>query len=286
MKYGIDSYCYHRFFGEVYDGQETPEKQMTVAGLLERAKQMGAEGLSLETCFLPSDEDTYFADLGAEMDRYNFYRVLAWGHPTGLERGKKPEALDELIRYIPKAKRMKADIMRITASCYLWRFEDHQQQIEAVIPLLKKAVKVAEDNDVKLAMETHMDFTAPEMKTIIDRIGSPNFGVTFDSGNLLRMLQDPIAGMELLAPYVFATHIKDVVVDTAFSAAHHCFFSCVPVGWGLVDNARLAEILSRHNYDGMLAVEIDQPTSQWEGIEDEAVAISVYELRKLAEKYS
>jgi sugar phosphate isomerase/epimerase len=100
------------------------------------------------------------------------------------------------------------------------------------------------------------------------------------------MLQDPVAGMELLAPYVFATHIKDVVVDTTFSAAHHCFFSSVPVGWGIVDAAKLAEILSRHNYEGMLAVEIDQLARQWAGLEDEAVAISVHELRKLAKKFS
>ncbi len=27
MKIGIDSYCYHRFFGEVYDDQEAPKKK-------------------------------------------------------------------------------------------------------------------------------------------------------------------------------------------------------------------------------------------------------------------
>ena len=30
MKIGIDSYCYHRLFGEVYDMQEKPEKLKTV----------------------------------------------------------------------------------------------------------------------------------------------------------------------------------------------------------------------------------------------------------------
>ena len=28
MKIGIDSYCYHRFFGEVYPQQVEPEKKM------------------------------------------------------------------------------------------------------------------------------------------------------------------------------------------------------------------------------------------------------------------
>ena len=30
MKIGIDSYCFHRFFGEVYPEQPAPPKQMTM----------------------------------------------------------------------------------------------------------------------------------------------------------------------------------------------------------------------------------------------------------------
>jgi hypothetical protein len=30
MKVGIDSYCYHRFFGEVYPEQVAPERKMKV----------------------------------------------------------------------------------------------------------------------------------------------------------------------------------------------------------------------------------------------------------------
>jgi sugar phosphate isomerase/epimerase len=91
--------------------------------------------------------------------------------------------------------------------------------------------------------------------------------------------------MEILAPYVLATHLKDLVVDVSRAVSEWCFFSGVPVGWGILDNGKLADILYRHNYQGMLAVEIDQPASQWAGLEDEAVAISVYELRKIANKY-
>ena len=285
MKTGIDSYCFHRFFGEVYDGQDKPAKNLTVEELIVRAKQIDVDGISFESCFLPSDEDSFFADLGSELDRQNLDRVLAWGHPNGLERGKNPAALDDLIRYIPKAVKMKAKVMRITASCHLWRFEDHQEQIKAVLPMLKQAVKAAEDQGVKLAMENHMDFTAPEIKSIIEQIGSPNFGVTFDSGNFFRMLQDPVEAMEILGPYVFATHLKDLAVDTNWKVSDWCFFSGVPVNWGILDNSKLAAILHSCNYQGMLCVEIDQPHSQWKGLEDAAVAISAYELRKIANQF-
>ncbi len=46
MKVGIDSYCYHRFFGEVYPQQRRPANGMTLEDFLNRAleqwqRQMG-----------------------------------------------------------------------------------------------------------------------------------------------------------------------------------------------------------------------------------------------------
>lgn len=63
MKIGIDSYCYHRFFGEVYDDQEAPKKNMTMEDFLRRAKELDVDGVSLESCFFPSFDEAYLADL-------------------------------------------------------------------------------------------------------------------------------------------------------------------------------------------------------------------------------
>jgi len=52
MKIGIDSYCYHRYFGEVYPIQTAPDTTMTVDDFLVRAAEMGADRifeLSIET---------------------------------------------------------------------------------------------------------------------------------------------------------------------------------------------------------------------------------------------
>ena len=96
MKVGIDSYCFHRFFGEVYPDQDAPEKKMTMVEFLDFAKEMDVDGVSLETCFFDSFDDSYLMDLKAQLDEYGFDRVFAWGHPDGLERGKNPEAFAEI----------------------------------------------------------------------------------------------------------------------------------------------------------------------------------------------
>ncbi len=72
--------------------------------------------------------------------------------------------------------------------------------------------------------------------------------MNFDTGNFLRLLDDPIAGMEKLAPYVFATHIKDLKIEPSANPTDWFFFAGVPVGMGLIDNQKLAEILHKNGY--------------------------------------
>jgi len=282
MKVGIDSYCYHRFFGEVYPDQKPPAKNMTMSDFLKRAKELQVDGVSLESCFFPSTDAAFFKDLKAQLDEYGFDRVYAWGHPDGLERGKNWTAYDEMVAGIPNAKAIGADVMRVVGSSLMFRHEDHQPQIKALVDMFKKAVKIAEEYDVKLAVENHIDFTSDEILQLLNEVNSDHFGLNFDTGNFLRLLDDPIAGMEKLAPYVLATHVKDLMPDKNARPTDWHFFAGVPVGQGLIDNQTLAKLLHKANFKGFLAVEIDHPHTDWTEREDEAVALSIKALKQIA----
>jgi sugar phosphate isomerase/epimerase len=283
MKVGIDSYCYHRFFGEVYPDQKKPPNDMTMQDFLGRANELQVDGVSLESCFFPQNADkAWFADLKAQLDDYKMDRVYAWGHPDGLERGQNWSAYEEMVAGIPNAKAIGADVMRVVGSSLMFRHEPHGPQIKALVEMFKKAVKVAEDMDVKLAVENHIDFTADEILQLLTEVDSDHFGLNFDTGNFLRLLDDPIAGMEKLAPYVLATHVKDLLPDKNARPTDWFFFAGVPVGMGLIDNESLAKLLHKADFQGFLAVEIDHPHTDWTGREEEAVALSVKELKRIA----
>ena len=79
MKIGIDSYCFHRFFGEVYPQQLPPPRRMTLENFLARAAKLGADGVSLESCFFPSLSSDYLRQVKRLLDDYEFDRVYAWG---------------------------------------------------------------------------------------------------------------------------------------------------------------------------------------------------------------
>lgn len=283
MKVGIDSYCYHRFFGEVYPDQKKPAKDWTMQDFLKRAHELQVDGVSLESCFFPKNVDkAWFADLKAQLDDYHMDRVYAWGHPDGLERGQNWVAYREMVAGIPNAVAIGTNVMRVVGSSLMFRHEPHQPQIKGLVEMFKKAVKVAQDHGVKLAVENHIDFTSDEILQLLCEVDSEYFGLNFDTGNFLRLLDDPIKGMEKLAPYVLATHVKDLTPDKCARPTDWHFFAGVPVGQGLIDNRTLAKLLHEANFQGFLAVEIDHPHTDWTEREDEAVELSVQELKRIA----
>jgi sugar phosphate isomerase/epimerase len=147
--------------------------------------------------------------------------------------------------------------------------------------MFKEAVKVAEELDVKLAVENHFDFDSDEFLKLIEDVGSDYFGLTFDTGNFMRLLDEPIKAMEKLGKYVYATHIKDIKITPGVAADEWYFFSSVAVGDGYINMPELARMLSDLKYPGLLAVELDFPHPDVGTNEDAAVEKSVKYLQEL-----
>ena len=283
MKIGIDSYCFHRFFGEVYEGQPVPKTTMTMEDFLAFAVELGVDGVSLESCFFPSMEASWSRHLKASLDAHGLERVYAWGHPQGLEDGENRAAFEDMIAQIDNAERIGAKVMRVVPGPGSgdYRYLPRQPRLDVLARWFDEAVRFAGPRGVKLAAENHGDYTAQEMLWLIEAVGSPYFGVNFDTGNFMRLLDDPIDAMQKLGKYVFATHIKDLNVRRGVSAAEWFFFSSTPVGQGLIDVAEILRLLTDAGYNGLLAVEIDHLHPDYGYDEHAAVRQSIGELRRL-----
>ncbi|MFY8222227.1 MAG: sugar phosphate isomerase/epimerase family protein [Pirellulales bacterium] len=281
MKVGIDSYCYHRFLGDVYPEQQPPADSLTMDRVIDRARELGCEGISLESCFFPSFDASYLADVRARLDAYQFDRVYAWGHPDGLEAGRNLLARDDMILHIRHARAIGATVMRVVGSSFSFVHEPHEPQLRIISGWLKEAVRVAASEGVSLAIENHIDYDADEILRLVEEVDSPFFGVTLDTANFLRVLDDPVAATEKLAPYVLATHIKDIEPVKGRSVRAWNYFACVAAGEGLVEIDAIIAILARAGYRGLLAFETDMPAARWLGREDEMVERSVAYLKRL-----
>lgn len=282
MKVGIDSYCYHRYFGDIYPDQQDPGVRWSFMDFVNRAAELDVDGVSLESCFFESLEPGYLTEIKDALDAKGLERVLAWGHPDGLEGGRNENAWKEMNSLIPKAQFMGADIMRIVASSLMFRFEPHGPQIDAIVKMLKESVKIAEDCGVIIALENHIDYTSEEIYQILERVGSDALKVNFDTGNTMRVMEDPVAAARRLAPYTVATHTKDVDACRFVRPEEWYFFSSVPVGTGLVDMLGVAKALKEGGFDGVLAVESDHHKDNQD--EDKLVADSIAYLKQLVAK--
>ena len=277
MKLGIDSYCYHRYFGEVYPDQRDPGVRWTFHDFAKRVVELRVDGVSLESCFFERLDRAYLADMKSLLDEKGLERVLAWGHPDGLEAGSNQKAWREMNTLIPKARALGANVMRIVASSLKFRNEPHAPQIKAVAKMLKESVKIARDCGVTLAIENHIDYTSSEILEILERVNSDFLRVNFDTGNALRMMEDPVAAAKRLGRYTVATHIKDLEACRHVSPEEWYFFSSVPVGSGLIDMPGVISALMESGYNGLLAVESDHHKDNQD--EDKLVARSIKYLR-------
>jgi len=280
MKVGVDSYSYHRLYGEIYPNQIDPGRRWQFEQCIDETVRIGAAGISLETCFMPRFDTDYLARLKGRLDDYGLERMVAWGHPDGLEGGRKPEAAQEIVQHLDTAKAVGATVMRIVGSSLTFRDEPHGPQIERIAAILKIPVQRAADAGIRLAIENHIDFTADEILEILDRVGSEYLGVNFDSGNCLRMFEDPVEAARKLAKRTYATHIKDIQPTTG-SPRDWTFWASAAAGSGIIDMRGVVRALHDGGYRGMLCVEIDFLKNK-EDDELKAVENAVNYLKSLA----
>ncbi len=281
MKVGIDSYCYHRFFGEVYPMQTPAARPYTMDTFLDRAKALGCNGVSLESCFFPEFSANYLTGLRRRLDALGFDRVYAWGHPNGLEAGGSVQAKAELLAHIGFARLIGAPVMRVVGSSLMFRFAPHEPQLKILAEWFREATDLASKQGIRLAVENHIDYNADEILWLIEQVGSEYFGINLDTANFLRVLDDPVEATRKLARHVLATHVKDIRPVKGVSAREWYYFSCVAAGEGLIEIDTIAQVLKDAGYQGFLAFETDMPHPDYRDREEEMIEKSIRHLKNV-----
>jgi sugar phosphate isomerase/epimerase len=100
------------------------------------------------------------------------------------------------------------------------------------------------DLGVKIAVENHAgDMQAWELVTLIEAAGKDYVGANMDSGNATWTMEDPLASLETLAPYVVTTSLRDSAI---WESANGATVQWTAMGDGTIDLktyfARFAEL--------------------------------------------
>lgn len=262
MQVGIDSYSYHRRYGEHRLG-EAPSGHLRWAPepgpVLRHARTTGAEVVFLETCYLPEPEtidSMMLADAGPDL-----VVGFSWGHPWptgrhhGLDGGRSYGAEQELVRWIDAAARLGHPVMRITAGSPASRGDEPAAVlVERLIGPVRRAADHAAGVGVRLALENHGDLRARDILDLFEQVDRPDtLGVCLDNVNLPRVGDDMVEGTRALAPCTLMVQLKDhepgdpTIPGGPVSTA---------LGEGAADLDEIIAILAAADFSGQVCVEL------------------------------
>jgi sugar phosphate isomerase/epimerase len=260
MRVGVDSYSYHRLYGEIRSGETSPTGEpwaLSPGPVLAHVARLGVDEVWLETCYLP-DPEAIDADLlgpaGSVAVRFS------WGHPWpdgalhGLDGGRSYDAEVDLARWVAAAARLDQPAMRITLGSPASRgTEPANVLVDRLVAPVGRAADAASAVGLALAIENHGDLRAGELRDLIERVGRRNVGVTLDNVNLIRLGDDMLEGTRILAPLTLMVQLKDHLPGdpTAWGGP-----ICTALGEGVADLDGILGILSAAGFDGPVCVEL------------------------------
>jgi sugar phosphate isomerase/epimerase len=206
-----------------------------------------AASLRLDAVFLSElraferRDDAYLKDLRARADKAGVAIFVGSGSicPTsGTFDAKAGSAVEQTRDAIRIAKTLGSPVLR----CFLGRFDDRLTHggIETHIRNTIEVCRAVRDDlraaGIKLAVENHAgDMQAWELAGLVEAAGPEHVGVNLDPGNATWTLEDPVASLEILAPYVVCTSIRDSAV---WESPEGAVVEWTAVGDGTVDFRR------------------------------------------------
>jgi len=183
-------------------------------------------------------EDAYLTEIKAKAAYQGLQIQLGtWSIcPTSKAfRNKWGTAEEHLALGLRMAKALGSPVLRVVLGNGEDRKTDGgiEARIEDTVKVCKSQRSRALDTGVKIAVENHAgDMQAWELVTLIESAGKDYVGVNMDSGNATWTMEDPLASLETLAPYVVTTSLRDSAV---WESANGATVQWTAMGAGTVD---------------------------------------------------
>ena len=208
---------------------------ITPRQLLDKASESGLGGVELPASLMQGEDATAVARYAQERGLF----ITLETH--GYDSNKLATAIDLGVRLGAKTVRTTVGGAKLGGDRrpFAGRWQSFLHEILAG---LREATIYAEQVGVTLAVENHQDLASEELLWLCESIGSPEFGITLDTGSTLATAEEPVDFARRVALHVKNVHLKDYQVYLCNEGYR---LARCPLGQGVVDFPALFEILSK-----------------------------------------
>jgi 3-oxoisoapionate decarboxylase len=213
--------------------------------VLDYAATLKLDGVFLQDSLDPDrDKPEHWSDVGRYARQLGLHIETGMGaalpaDPSGVESSRK-----QLLTGLARAKACGSPLVRCLHApdrAHLPK-RPMEQNIEAMVQLLKSVHDQFADAGIKIAIENHKDLQAWEMREVIEAAGKDWVGSYLDTGNPVFVVEDPATTVETLAPYALCLHLRDSVV---YERPGGAMVEWVPLGEGDVDFHKIVDTIHR-----------------------------------------
>ena len=256
MKLGLDSYSFHRFYGELTAWEEPSREQWNLRDFLNFCDSQSITLASIQTAYMPDDQEVITETQRWKAAGSDREIVFTWGHPNGYNGGKNLAAHQSVLHYLGLAATVGATQMRIVLGNQKNFADSIPERCAVLAPLLHEAATKARDLGIRLSIENHADFPVMRLVELIDSIGIPELGLCLDTGNAKRVGDDQLELLRTLdLSRVFMIQLKETLRLPGHEAPTG-WWPTVYYGQGDTHADLCLEILKNRNYQDPVVIEL------------------------------
>ncbi|MDE0080934.1 MAG: sugar phosphate isomerase/epimerase [Caldilineaceae bacterium] len=210
-------------FPKCYLDDISLHRTMSVFDWIDRAGELGAEGLEMYEGFFWSLDDAYIDSIGEAIEGAGFAMPMLCCSPdfTDPDPGARERAVEREAQMIEITRRLGGP----GAVCRVLSGQRRpgvsvEQGLAWVVECIKECIGIAKENDIVLGLENHYKdgyWQYPEfaqrMETFVELLRAiperTHFGVQYDPSNALVAGDDPVELLRQVADRVVTMHASD-----------------------------------------------------------------------------
>lgn len=252
-------------------------KSMTLFDWIEKAGQLGVDGLEMHNLFFEGKDESYLDEVRRKCTGLKLTIPMMCFSPdfTQPDPQKRLEELEKQKQAIDLTVQLGGRFCR-TLSGQNRPGLDRKKAVGWCVEMIREAVAYAEDRGITINIENHYKdgyWEYPEFALqsevfleIIEQIDSPFFGVNFDPSNTIVAGEDPLELLQEIKSRVVSMHASDrylkggnlmdlrkLELDPVYGYAKSIQHGVI--GKGLNDYDAIFRILKEADFDGWISIE-------------------------------